>query len=128
MPAFGSRLGGTALWRFAPGHNVVISPPSIVTSDPVMLPARSLHRNTTRSAISEGWVNRPVTLSAAACAATAAGSPPRVDATVCATPVAPSHRSVATGPGLTLFTRMPLPPTSFDSDLLKLVSAALAAL
>ena len=41
---------------------------------------------------------------------------------------APSQRSVATGPGLIVLTRMPCGPTSFDSDLQKLVSAALAAL
>ena len=40
----------------------------------------------------------------------------------------PSHRSVATGPGLTVLTRMPRGPSSLDSDLQKLRSAALAAL
>ena len=59
------------------------------------------------------------------------GAPGRVarpGATVAATPPSPSHRSVSTGPGLTVLTRTPRGPTSFDSDLQKLVRAALAAL
>jgi hypothetical protein len=47
---------------------------------------------------------------------------------VAATPLSPSHRSVATGPGLTGLTRMPCGPTSLDSDLRKFAGAASAAL
>ena len=47
--------------------------------------------------------------------------------TVAATPWSPSHRSVSTGPGLTVLTRTPRGPNSLDSALQKLVSAALAA-
>ena len=91
------------------------------------LPVRSLASTSTRSAISAGRVNRPVTAPAAAWAATAAGSSPPAWATVCATPWSPSQRPVSTGPGLIVFTRMPAGPTSFDNDLQKFVSAALAA-
>ena len=112
----------------AQGQIVVISPPSIVKSAPVMFMARSLARKRTRSATSSGRVNRPVTLSAAAWAATAAGSTPLARAIVAATPSAPSHSSVATGPGLIVLTRIPRGPTSLDSALQKLVKAALDAL
>jgi hypothetical protein len=49
-------------------------------------------------------------------------------AKVSATPPAPSHRSVATGPGLIALARMPRGPNSFDTDFVKLTSAAFAAL
>lgn len=39
-----------------------------------------------------------------------------------------SHRSVETGPGLTVFTRMPLGPNSFEILFAKLAGAALVAL
>ena len=39
----------------------------------------------------------------------------------------PSQRSVPTGPGETALTRMPCGPNSWDSDLVRLTSAALAA-
>ena len=81
-----------------------------------------------RSATSCGCVNRPVTASSAACLATASGSVPVACATVMATPSRPSHSAVATGPGLTVLTRMPWGPTSFESALQNLVKAALAAL
>ena len=42
----------------------------MVKSAPVMLAARLLARNSTRSATSAGWVNRPVTIWLAACLAT----------------------------------------------------------
>lgn len=48
--------------------------------------------------------------------------------TVAATPPWPSHRSVATGPGLTVLARMPCGPASLDRALEKLARAALAAL
>src|SRR4051794_26462479 len=109
-------------------HSVVTRPPSMVKFEPVTLPARSPASRRTRSAISSGRVNRPVTESAAACSAIASGCRPLARATVAATPFAPSQRSVATGPGLIVFTRTPRGPTSLDSDLAKFVSAALAAL
>src|SRR4249920_955617 len=99
----------------------------MVKSPPVMLAARSLARYTTRLATSAGRVKRPVTLSAAALSATAEASPPLSRAIVAATPWSPSQRSVATGPGLTVLTRTPYGPTSLDSDLQKLLNAALAA-
>src|SRR5262249_9091725 len=80
------------------GQRVVISPPSITKSAPVVLPARSLARTRTRSATSSGWVNRPVGLWAAAWAATSPGWPPVAVAMAAATPSCPSHRSVWTGP------------------------------
>jgi hypothetical protein len=109
-------------------QKVVMGPPSMVKSAPVTLPARSLASRRTRSAIYAGWVKRPVTESAVACLATASGFCPLVRPMVAATPFVPSHWSVATGPGLIVFTRIPCGPTSLHSDLAKLVSAALAAL
>src|SRR4051812_16446163 len=107
-------------------HSVVISPPSITKSAPVTLPARSLANRRTRSATSCGWVNRPVTAPSATCLATASASPPLARANAAATPSLPSHICVVTGPGLTVLTRMPRGPTSFDNALEKLVRAALA--
>lgn len=100
----------------------------MTTSAPVMFPATSLARNVTSAATSSGRVNRPVTDAPAAAAATAPGSPPWLDDTLAAMPSAPSHRSVETGPGLTVLTRIPFGPSSFDNDLQKLRRAALAAL
>ncbi len=97
-------------------------------SAPVMLPAWRLARKSTTSAISLGWVKRPVTIWLAAWLATFSGVAPVARLTVCATPPAPSHRSVATGPGLTVLTRMPLGPTSLDKPLQKAANPALAAL
>jgi len=97
-------------------------------SAPVMFAARGLARNSTRSATSCGSVNRPVGMPATADAATASGVLPAAPARVCATPPALSHRSVATGPGLTVLTRIPCGPTSLESALQKLLSAPLAAL
>ena len=73
------------------------------------------------------FLARPVTEAAAASAAISAGGRPVASATVAATPCAPSHRPVSTGPGLIVLTRMPKPPTSLDSALQKLLSAAFAA-
>src|SRR5271154_2637408 len=109
-------------------QRVVFRPPSMATSAPVMFPARGLARNRTRSATSAGVVNRPVGGPATAAAATASGVLPDSLARVCATPPAPSHKSVATGPGLIVLTRMPCGPTSLDSALQKLLSAPFAAL
>src|SRR5262245_13179230 len=109
-------------------QRVVMRPPSMTKSAPVMLPARSLARRRTRSATSSGWVNRPVTDSRAAFWATASGAAAAARATVAATPSIPSHSPVLTGPGLTVVTRIPRDATSFDSDLEKLARAALAAL
>jgi hypothetical protein len=95
---------------------------------PVTFAVRSLARMTTRSATSSGRLNRPVTDWCAAWLATSSGRAPVAWLTVAATPWSPSHRSVATGPGLIVFTRMPRGPTSLDRDLEKLASAALAAL
>ena len=74
-----------------------------------------------------GRVNRPVDVPAAACSTTARGSRLFAPPTVAATPWSPSHRSVSTGPGLTVFTRTPRGPSSLDSALQKLLSAAFAA-
>ena len=73
-------------------------------------------------------MKRPVADAPAAAAATASGSPPEAWATVAATPWSPSQRPVDTGPGLTVVTRMPRGPTSFDSAFEKFASAAFAAL
>jgi len=80
----------------------------------VMLLARLLARKSTTSATSLGWVKRPVTIWLAACRATSCALAPVAWLTVCATPSVPSQRSVATGPGLTVLTRMPCGPTSLD--------------
>ena len=83
------------------------------------MPARSPASSTTRSATSCGVVKRPVGACPACCSAMFCGSPPCAAATVAATPWSPSQSSVETGPGLTVLTRMPRGPTSFDSDLEK---------
>lgn len=54
----------------------------------------------TRSATSFGRLNRPVTVWCAAWLWTSWGLAPVARLTVAATPLSPSHRSVATGPGL----------------------------
>ena len=97
-------------------------------SAPLILLAWALARNSTAAATSAGWENRPVGDPAAAAAATCSGVCPVAAETVAATPPVPSHRSVATGPGLTVLTRIPCGPNSFDNDLHKLDSAAFAAL
>jgi len=96
------------------------------TSAPVMLAARSPARKATASATSPGCEKRPVTDWWAASSATSSARAPVARATVSATPPAPSHSAVATGPGLTVLTRTPRGPTSFDRALQKLASAALA--
>ena len=53
------------------------------------------------------------------------GRVPCALATVSATPPSPSHRSVSTGPGLTVLTRTPRGPNSFDSALQRLRQCAL---
>lgn len=53
---------------------------------------------------------------------------PAAAETVAATPPPPSHRSVFTGPGLTVLTRMPFGPTSLDRALENATRAALPAL
>ncbi len=73
-------------------------------------------------------MNRPVTDWAAAPRTTSSGRPPEALATVAATPSSASQSAVSTGPGLIVLTRTPRGPSSFDSDLQKLVSAAFAAL
>src|SRR6516162_7485731 len=75
-----------------------------------MFEAWSLARKSTRSATSSGRVKRPVTIWLAARSATSCGGAPVAAPTVWATPPWPSHRSVATGPGLTVLTRMPRGP------------------
>jgi hypothetical protein len=105
-----------------------MKPPSIRKSLPVMLPARSEASQRTSSATSSGREKRPVTVAAFACATTSSGVMPATADTVSATPPPPSHSSVSTGPGLTVLTRMPFGPTSFDSALEKATSAALPAL
>lgn len=55
------------------------------------------------------------------------GLAPWLCAMVCATPCSPSQSPVDTGPGLTVFTRIPAGPTSLDSALQTFVSVALAA-
>ena len=81
----------------------------------------------TSVATSSGVVNRPVAMPAAACSRTSAASTPAARPTVAATPSSPSQRSVSTGPGETLLMRMPLGPSSWESALATLSSAALAA-
>jgi hypothetical protein len=78
---------------------VVINPPSILRSDPVMLPDRSLARNTTRSATYSGVVNRPVAAAPAVAALTSSAVCPLAPAIVSATPPSSSHIPVVTGPG-----------------------------
>ena len=90
-----------------PGYKVWIRPPSMTKSAPVMFEARSLARKSTKSATSSGRVKRPVTIWLAALLATSCGAAPVAALTVWATPPCPSHRSVATGPGLTVLTRIP---------------------
>ena len=70
----------------------------------------------------EVLVKRPVGACSAWCLATVSGSPPCASATLAATPWSPSQSPVETGPGLTVLTRTPRGPTSFDSDLEKLAS------
>ena len=72
-------------------------------------------------------MNLPVAAWLAASCATASGSAPVARPTDAATPSSPSQRAVETGPGLTVLTRTPSGPTSFDRAFEKLVSAALAA-
>ena len=64
---------------------------------------------------------------ATTCLRAVSASTPDAFATVAATPSGPSHSAVSTGPGLTVFIRIPEGPTSFDSAFEKLVSAAFAA-
>ena len=109
-------------------HQVGTSPPSMRKSLPVTLAVRSLANRATRLATSSGRLKRPVTVCRAASAATCAGSPPVAPATVCATPPSPNHSAVATGPGLTVLTRTPRPPTSFDNALENPASADFEAL
>src|SRR5262245_33524384 len=111
-------------------HSVLIRPPSITKSAPVIFAERSLARKSTRSATSSGRVNRPVTKPP--CDATTwlravSVSTPDAFATVAATPSGPSHSAVSTGPGLTVFIRIPLGPTSLDSAFEKFANAAFAA-
>lgn len=108
-------------------HNVWISPPSMTKSAPVTFPARPLASTSTRSATSSGVVNRFVAEPDTAPSTIADGSPPLAAAKVSATPPAPSQSGVLTGPGLIVLTRMPYGPSSLDSALEKLVSAAFAA-
>src|SRR5215203_5437084 len=115
-------------WALPWDYKVVMSPPSMTKSEPVTLPARSLASSAMRSATSSGRVNRPVTAADAACLATSPASIPCALATLSATPPSPSHSWVDTGPGLTVLTRIPLGPTSLESDLEKFSRAALAAL
>ena len=63
----------------------------MVTSVPVMFPAASLARKATNRPISPGWVNRPLTLAAAAPAATVEGSAPFSAARSSATPPVPAR-------------------------------------
>lgn len=100
----------------------------MMKSLPVMLLARSPARKRTRSAISEGLEKRPVTVASEAWATTSAAVIPAAAETDAATPPPPSHNSVSTGPGLTVLTRMPFGPTSFDRALENATRAALPAL
>ena len=99
-------------------QSVLISPPSMTKSAPVILPERSLARNSTRSATSLGRVNRPVAkppCDATTCRFAVSKSTPEFFATVAATPSGPSQSAVSTGPGLTVFTRMPLGPSPWTT-------------
>ena len=69
-------------------------PPSMRIVVPVIVPARALARNVTRSATSSGVVNRPIGISAIVSSTTFCGSDPARAATVAATPVGPSHKGV----------------------------------
>src|SRR6478609_5702490 len=108
-------------------YSVWINPPSMTKSAPVTFPARPLASSSTRSATSSGVVNRRVAEPATAPSAIAVGSAPVAAANASATPPAPSHSGVLTGPGLMVLTRMPCGPSSFESALEKLVRPALAA-
>lgn len=79
------------------------------------------------AAISSGVVKRPVDIAPVAPARTASAPTPVAAPTVAATPVSPSHRSVATGPGAMLVIRMPCGPSSCESDFATFSKAALAA-
>src|SRR5882757_39930 len=107
---------------------VVTVPPSILRSEPVMLAARALAKNTTRSATSSGVVNRPVDAVLAIAAITWSAVWPLAPAMVGAIPPSSSHIPVVTGPGLTVLTRMFFGPNSFDNALAMLVTAAFVAL
>src|SRR5215469_865824 len=124
----GERLYPTDRAYCTRGYKVWIRPPSMTKSAPVMFAARSLARNSTRSATSSGLVKRPVTIWLAAWLATSCAAAPVAALTVWATPPCPSHRSVATGPGLTVLMRIPRGPTSLESALQKLARPALATL
>src|SRR2546421_2451498 len=124
VPLIGSQVRVVASWAYQVG----MRPPSMVMSAPVTLAVRSLARMSTRSATSSGRLNRPVTVWFAAWLWTSWALAPVARLTVAATPWSPSHRSVATGPGLIVLTRMPYWPACLDRDLEKLASAALAAL
>ena len=86
-------------------------------SAPVVLADRSLARKTVRSATSCGVVNRPVAAPALTDCTISSELAPLAAANWAATPPSASHRSVATGPGLMVLTRIPLGPNSFDSAL-----------
>ena len=93
---------------------------------PLTLPARGVASTVTSVATSRGVVKRPVGMPASACSRTASAPAPVAAPTVAATPSRPSQRSVATCPGETLVMRMPFGPSSRESPLARLSSAALA--
>ena len=108
-------------------QRVLTNPPSILRSEPVILPARSLARNTTRSATCCGVVNRPVAAVPAVAVLTCSAVRPLAPAIESATPPSSSYIPVDTGPGLIELTRMFFGPNSFDNALPMFVTAALVA-
>jgi len=82
-----------------------------------MLAKRSLASIITRSATSSSLVNRPVIEFDANSWVTSSGDFPLASPSTLATPSRPAQKSVATGPGSTVLTRMFCAPNSFDSAL-----------
>ena len=99
----------------------------MVKSAPVTFAVRSLASRTTRSATSSGRENRPVGDWCAAPAATSSGRRSGRGRDGGGDPVIAQPQVGCDGPGLTVLTRTPFGPTSFESAFEKLASAALAA-
>ena len=123
------RVPGSPRRGWGPAHRVVTSPPSMTKSLPVMFADRSLARNSTRSATSCGGVKRPVD-------ALGGGLRRRRRRGRRRWPRrpsrrrrrSPSHRSVLTGPGLTVLTRTPRARPPWTATCRSWSARALAAL
>ena len=99
-------------------------PPSIGMCAPLRKLARGEARNATRLATSCGVQIRPSGIEETARSCAVCWSQPLSRANAFSRP---SQRSVSTGPGLTVFTRMPFGPYCSASDDAKFRSAAFAA-